>query len=137
MSFSRDNTIAVYGFLIMSAIGIFFAFKPKLLNPLDALLNISSTEALVHKEYYVHKSGSRITGYNITYDFMLNGQSYSGNSAMDELPGEKVLVYYNKNLPEVNDVNLASRFYFDIGIFALLSIVFIASILLLFLTRSK
>ena len=132
MRLSADNLIALFGFTIMSAIAVCFAFTPKLVEPLHILGHVGVAEATLGNEYTKRTSNVTIA-YNVTYTFVVDGKSYSGASALGEQPRPVMPVQYVTDDPGRNGMELTANAWFDLVIFAVPATVLGICSLVLFL----
>jgi len=132
----NNNTIAIWGFLILSGLGIFFGFRTKLLDPIDRLSNLVTTEATATKvKERVYAKSREFAGSDVTYAFKVDGKSYIGNSPVDDRVsvGQKVNVQYHAKNPGLSGMELRGHALFDLFIFAVPLVVFLVCALVLIL----
>jgi hypothetical protein len=132
MKLSRDNRIACAGFCILAVLGIYFAFEPKFLAPLNTLGHLATTTATLD-DAYTQTEYRGITGYNVTYAYTVDGRQYHGGSALSEKPASTMSVQYLTNNPATSGMELSSHAWIDLTIFAVPVIVLLIAGLALLL----
>lgn len=132
---SSNIVIAIYGFLILASIGIFFSFSPKFIRPLLLMINTGKVEAVLENEYTEYQSSRRgitMTSFNIKYKFEIDGKQYSGRDVTGIQPDKIMIVEYDRRNPHINGTELSSRAYIDMGLFFILLTVFAVCVIVLF-----
>jgi hypothetical protein len=128
---SAQNTVACFGFVIMSAIGMHFAWDSKCAQPLNILFNAQKARATLNDEYMERQRsqrGIRTTSYQVSYKFTAgDGKEYRGSSVTGDEPDPVMDVWYMPKNPGHNGMELKGHAYIDFGIFAIMAIAFIGS----------
>ncbi len=116
----NNNQIAVIGFAIMSAIGVYLSFYPKFITPISVLSSAASAEATITNiQEKVYQKSGKSAGYQISYSFNVGNNAFSGNSAVDDKPSTKLTIWYMPSSPGINDVALKGHAIFDLLIFSI------------------
>ncbi len=137
----NNNTIAIWGFLILSIIGVYFSYQSKLLDPMDNLLHMASAEAVAFDaQEKVYAKTREFAGTYFHYTFKVDGKEYSGGSAVDEriVDGQKITVQYNSKNPGINGAELQGHALIDLFIFMVpFSVLVVCSLVLILKYRKK
>jgi hypothetical protein len=116
-----ENIVALLGIMAFAIWGVVAMYSSKCVYPLKILTGAQSTTAHLRNDYTEHrtsKGGIQITGFNVTYEFTVNGKKYNASSATGEQPREEMIVWYLPEEPMINGLELKGHAWIDLGIFA-------------------
>lgn len=134
MKLSGDNYMAFCGFALMGAIGLWFAFTPKIITPLRILTDTRTAIAQIAEtgsKDSNSRAGINFTSYQFSYTFTVDGTVYSSRNAFDHLPNATEPIMYAPFDPNLNGPELRDHAYIDLGIGGIILAVFAGSIAML------